>query len=282
MRENILLEAKANRFAVGAFNVNTYDEMIAIADEAQKRNLPVIMMASMSSAKFFGISTFAKLCKVLNEEYSTPIISHLDHCTKPELLLECASAGFDSVMYDGSHGLYEDNIAVTRKLADECHRMGVFIEAELGIIQGEEGPVKSAFSEFTDPDYVADFAKRTHLDSLAVSIGNAHGFYKGVPEIHFDLLQMIKENIPDVPLVLHGGTGIPQKDIRKAITMGITKVNVGTEIRAAYVRGIKEYVAQHGADADVRPFVLALRESIASSAAKYMDCFDCRNYVEGE
>ena len=278
MRENILLEAKANRFAIGAFNVNTYDEMIAIADEAEKRKLPVIMMASMSSAKFFGISTFAKLCRVLDAKYNIPIISHLDHCTKPELLLECAEAGFDSVMYDGSHGLYEDNVATTRELADKCHKLGVFIEAELGIIQGEEGPVKSAFSEFTNPDYVADFVERTHLDSLAVSIGNAHGFYKGVPEIHFDLLEKIRNNIPEVALVLHGGTGIPQEDIRRAITMGITKVNVGTEIRAAYVRGIREYMARHKSDADVRPLVVSLRDTIGASAAKYMDCFDCRNY----
>lgn len=280
MKDNILLDAKAGHYAIGAFNVNTYDEMIAIADQAEEFKLPVIMMASMSSAKFFGISTFAKLCKVLNDKYSVPIISHLDHCTKPELLLECAQAGFDSVMYDGSHGLYSDNVAVTRELADECHKIGVFLEAELGIIQGEEGPVKSAYSEFTNPEYVTDFVKSTGLDSLAVSIGNAHGFYKGKPEIHFDLLEKIKENIPNVALVLHGGTGIPQQDIRRAITMGIAKVNVGTEIRASYVRGVREYMVQHDVDADVRPFVLALRESIGASAAKYMECFDCRNYSE--
>lgn len=276
MRTNILLDAKAGRFAIGAFNVNTYDEMIAIADEAEKRQLPVIMMASMSSAKFFGIPTFAKLCRVLDEAYSIPVISHLDHCTRPELLLDCVEAGFDSVMYDGSHGLYEDNVQVTRRLADVCHKKGVFIEAELGVIAGEEGPVKSKFSEFTNPDYVADFVKRTTLDSLAVSIGNAHGFYKGKPEIQFDLLAEIRANIPDTALVLHGGTGIPGEDIRRSIRMGITKVNVGTEIRAAYMRGVKDYVAAHPQDGDVREYVVSLREAIGKSAAKYMDCFDCR------
>ena len=276
MRDNILLKAKASHYAIGAFNVNTYDEMIAIADEAEKRGLPVIMMASMSSAKFFGIKTFASLCKTLNEAYSVPVISHLDHCTKPDLLRACADAGFDSVMYDGSHGLYEDNIRVTRELANECHAKGVYIEAELGVIAGEEGPVKSKFSEFTNPDYVADFVKRTNLDSLAVSIGNAHGFYKGKPEIRFDLLKEICANIPETALVLHGGTGIPAEDIRKSIQMGITKVNVGTEIRASYVKGVKAYAAAHPDDGDVRDFVLSLRETIGRSAAKYMDCFDVR------
>ena len=276
MRTNILLDARAGHFAVGAFNVNTYDEMIAIADEAERRKLPVIMMASMSSAKFFGIPTFARLCHVLDEAYSVPVISHLDHCTQPDLLRACADAGFDSVMYDGSHGLYEDNVRVTRELADECHKKGVFIEAELGVIAGEEGPVKSKFSEFTNPDYVADFASRTHLDSLAVSIGNAHGFYKGKPEIRFGLLEEIRANIPDTPLVLHGGTGIPGEDIRRSIRMGITKVNVGTEIRAAYMNGLKVYAAAHAQDGDVREFVVSLRETVGRSAAKYMDCFDCR------
>lgn len=276
MRNNILLDAKANRFAIGAFNVNTYDEMIAIADEAQKRNLPVIMMASMSSANFFGIPTFAKLCRALDDKYDIPVISHLDHCTKPDLLLKCVEAGFDSVMYDGSHGLYEENVRITRELADQCHAKGVFMEAELGVIMGEEGPVKSDHSEFTDPEFVKDFVERTHLDSLAVSIGNAHGFYKGKPEIQFDLLREIGENIPGVPLVLHGGTGIPGEDIKKAITMGITKVNVGTEIRASYMKGVMGYAAQHP-NGDVREFVLSLRGAIGASAAKYMDCFDCRN-----
>lgn len=276
MHSNILLQAKANHFAVGAFNVNTYDEMIAIANEAEKRQLPVIMMASMSSAKFFGISTFAQLCRTLNDAYSIPIISHLDHCTKPDLLRACVDAGFDSVMYDGSHGLYEDNVRITRELADECHKKGVYIEAELGVIAGEEGPVKSKFSEFTNPDYVADFVKRTALDSLAVSIGNAHGFYKGKPEIKFELLEEIRTNIPDTALVLHGGTGIPAEDIRRSIQMGITKVNVGTEIRASYMNGVKNYVAEHAQDGDVREFVISLRETIGKSAAKYMDCFDCR------
>lgn len=275
MKKNILLDAKAGRFAVGAFNVNTYDEMIGLAETASKANLPIMMMATMSSAKFFGISTFPKLVKALDEYYPVPVISHLDHCTNPDLLMECVDAGFDSVMYDGSHGLYEDNVAVTRRLADYSHNRGVFIEAELGVIAGEEGPVKSKYSEFTNPGYVDDFVKRTEIDSLAVSIGNQHGFYKGKPEIHFDLVAEITQ-ATTIPLVLHGGTGIPSENIRRAIEMGICKVNVGTEIRAAYVRAVMNYAAEHTKKADVRDFVNYLRSEIGAAAAKYIACFDCR------
>lgn len=276
MKKNILLTAKEQGFAIGAFNVNTYDEMVAIVETSERFRLPVILMASMSSARFFGVRTFVQLCNALDEKYSIPVISHLDHCTKPELLLECVDAKFDSVMYDGSHHPYNENVLVTRQLAQACHKAGVFLEAELGVIAGEEGPVKSKFSEFTDPDYVADFVAGTGADSLAVSIGNAHGFYKGKPEIQFGLLEQITKNIPDTPLVLHGGTGIPQEDIRLAIRMGITKVNVGSEIRATYASSITAYAKAHPTGGDVRDFVSFLRGELGASAAKYIECFDCR------
>lgn len=272
----ILKQAKAEHYAVGAFNVNTYDEMVAIAETAEKLKLPVMMMASMSSAKFFGLKTFAGLCRVLDDQYSVPIISHLDHCTDPELLLQCVDAGFQSVMYDGSHGQYEDNVSKSAELAAYCHARNVYLEAELGVIAGEEGPVKSKYSVFTNPDYVKDFVDRTNVDSLAVSIGNAHGFYKGKPELQFELLGEIAEKLRETPLVLHGGTGIPTEDLRRAIQMGISKINVGTELRHTYVASLKSYVAQHQEDGDVRDFVKYLRCDVGASVEKYMSCFDCR------
>lgn len=272
----VLKQAQKERFAVGAFNVNTYDEMVAIAQTAQQLHLPVMMMASMSSAKFFGLKTFVDLCRALDAAYQVPIISHLDHCTDRPLLEQCVAAGFQSVMYDGSHGNYEDNVRVSAELAALCHGCGTYLEAELGVIAGEEGPVKSAYSVFTNADYVQDFVQRTQVDSLAVSIGNAHGFYKETPNIQFDLLGLIASRIPETPLVLHGGTGISNEDMRRAITMGISKINVGTEIRHTYVQSLKTYAAAHETDADVREFVKHLRQDLSASAEKYMRCFDCR------
>ena len=278
MKNNLLIDARKNQYALGAFNVNTYDEMVAIAEAAQSRHLPVMMMASMSSAQFFEPHTFAKLVRALDEQYSIPIISHLDHCTKPDLLAACAEAGFDSVMFDGSHLDYEENVRITAELAQFSHARGVFIEGELGVIAGEEGPVKSAYSVFTDPAKALAFCERTSLDSLAVSIGNAHGFYKGKPNIQFDILAEIA-GICSLPLVLHGGTGIPGGDIQKAIGMGIAKVNVGTEIRAVYAKAILDYARENEKTADVRKFVGYLREQLCACAGRYMDSFNPKGYA---
>ncbi len=273
MRENRLLDAKAQGYAIGAFNVNTYDEMVAIAEAAQRRNLPVMLMASMSSARFFGPATFARLVRALDEFYSVPVISHLDHCTDRELLLECAAAGFDSVMFDGSPLPFEQNVEATLELSLKCHDLGVFIEGELGVIAGEEGPVKSAYSVFTEPDMAYAFCVRARVDSLAVSIGNVHGFYRGEPRLRFDILKEIAHKC-SLPLVLHGGTGIPGRDVARAIGMGIAKVNVGTEIRAEYARSVLDYADEHRQDADARKFVAYLRERVGNSAGRYMDSFN--------
>ena len=272
MKKNILLEAKKHHYAIGAFNVNTYDEMIAIAEAAAQAGQPVILMASMSSARFFTPEIFAGLVKVLNEHYPIEIFSHLDHCTQPELLIECAQSGFDSVMYDGSHTPYKENVAVTKELADICHQHHVYLEGELGIIYGEAVPVKSTYSEFTVPECAAEFIHKTEVDSLAVSIGNQHGFYKGNPKLNFPLLKELNQICP-TPLVLHGGTGIPQADIIKAIQLGICKVNVGTEIRASYIKALIDYTRKHHDDADIRPFVKYLRTAVQQASEKYMYVF---------
>lgn len=271
MKDNFLIDARKNHYAIGAFNVNSHDEMIALANKAQEMNLPIIMMSSMSCARFMGVKHFADFVRLLNNDYSVPIYSHLDHCTDPELVIQCAEAGFDYVMYDGSPLPFDENVKISKELADICHSLGVFIEGELGVIAGEEGPVKSKFSLFTNPDDAFHFIELTHIDSLAVSIGNVHGFYKGVPNLEFGLLEEIAKCCK-LPLVLHGGTGIPDSDIRKAISMGVAKVNVGTEIRKAYAASLCNYV-QNAEKPDVRPFLQALRDSIANAAERYLNNF---------
>ncbi len=236
--------ARVENYAVGAFNVNTYDEMMGVSDAAAKIGAPVVLMASMSSARFIGLNDFVMLAKSMSRRFSIPVYAHLDHCTHQELLLECARAGFDSVMFDGSHLPYEENLSATKKLAEQCHDMGVLLEGELGVIAGEEGAVRSSFSSFTDARMASHFARESGVDALAVSIGNAHGFYKGKAQLQFDLLDDIVANC-DAPIVLHGGTGIPGEDILRAVKAGVVKVNVGTELRAAYLKSLREYAALH-------------------------------------
>lgn len=271
MMENYLLRAKHENYALGSFNVNTYDEMVALCEMAARLGQPLILMASMSCARFMGEKTFVKLVQALNDAYPIDVYSHLDHCTDQELLLRCVDAGFDSVMFDGSHRPFAENLQITSSLSAYCHERGVLLEGELGVIAGEEGPVKSKFSEFTDPDQAECFVRESGVDFFAVSIGNAHGFYKGEPKLHFDLLEELVRRCP-VPLVLHGGTGIPQEDIRRAIAMGICKVNVGTEIRSAYVSALYSYTQTHE-KGDVRDFVKYLRAAVGTASERYMECF---------
>jgi len=275
MKDNYLLGAKRSGIAIGAYNVNTYDEMLAIADLAAACNQQVILMASMSCVRFIGAGHFASLVRLLNAERPVSIKSHLDHCTDPNMVIQCAKSGFDMVMYDGSPLPFEENAAITKDLVQKCHAMGVLVEGELGVLAGNEGPVKSDVSKFTDPAEAKKFVEQTGIDALAVSIGNAHGFYDGEPKLRFDLLEKIAQNCP-VPLVLHGGTGIPAQDIKKAIGMGICKVNVGTEIRNSYVQALYAYT-QEDPKGDVREFVKFLRLKVAESAKRYMDHFSCPN-----
>jgi len=268
MKKNFYQAARQAGYAIGAFNVNCYDEMVGLTNLAVELKQPIILMASMSCTRFLGIERFVKLVSVLNETSSIPVYSHLDHCTIPELVLACAEAGFDSVMYDGSPLPLEENIQITAQLASKCHELGVLCEGELGVIAGEEGPVKSTFSEFTDPAAAELFARRTGVDILAVSIGNAHGFYKGKPQLQFGLLEQLVE-ASSAPLVLHGGTGIPPTDIQRAVDMGICKINVGTEIRAAHLHGVYDYVSRNE-KGDVRSLVQTVWDSVTEAARPYM------------
>lgn len=269
MERNLLIDAWKKGTAIGAFNVNTYDDMQAIVEAAAELGRPVILMASMSCCRFMGVDMFVKFAKLLEEKYQIPVITHLDHCIEPELLYECVDAGFDYVMFDGSNRSFEENCEMTAKIVKDCHAKGVFVEGELGVISGTEGPLKSDTGVFTDPDQMKEFIERTGLDTLAVSIGNQHGFYKGEPKLNFELLEVLAKEAK-IPLVLHGGTGIPTEDIARAVKMGICKVNVGTDIRATYLRTVSEYGKNWDGKNDIRGYINYLRNAIKEKAKYYM------------
>ncbi len=269
MEHNLLLDAWKQGKAIGAFNANTYDDMEAIVQAASELNRPVILMASMSCCRFMGIDSFVAFAKHLESKYNTPVITHLDHCIDPELLYQCVDAGFDYVMFDGSNRSFEENCEMTARIVKDCHEKGVFVEGELGVISGTEGPLKSDTGVFTDPDQMKEFIARTNLDTLAVSIGNQHGFYKGEPKLNFELLEVLAKE-SSIPLVLHGGTGIPVEDIARAVGMGICKVNVGTDIRATYLRSVAEYGKNWDGKNDIRGYITYLRDEIKKVAKYYM------------
>ena len=269
MEHNLLLDAWKQGKAIGAFNANTYDDMEAIVQAAAELNRPVILMASMSCCRFMGIDTFVAFAKHLEKKYRTKVITHLDHCTEPDLLYRCVDAGFDYVMFDGSNRSFEENCEMTAKIVKDCHEKGVFVEGELGVISGTEGPLKSDTGVFTDPEQMKEFIARTNLDTLAVSIGNQHGFYKGEPKLNFELLEVLAKE-SSIPLVLHGGTGIPVEDIARAVGMGICKVNVGPDLRATYLRTVAEYGKNWDGKNDIRGYITCLRDEIKKVAKYYM------------
>lgn len=260
--------ARAGGYAVGAFIADTLDTMEAVADACSQAGLPAVMMAGMATVRFLGPERYVDLCRSVGRGRSIPVYAHLDHCTDRDLLLRCAEAGFDSVMFDGSQRPFAENVAICSELAKKCHIRGALLEGELGVIAGQEEHVESAVSRFTDPALAEEFVRRTGVDALAVSVGNAHGLYQGAPELQFPLLEELARRCA-IPLVLHGGTGIPGADLRRAVSMGVCKINVGTELRRAYMDAVRDYAAQEGGTAI--GLSQAIRDRVRPAAARYLE-----------
>lgn len=224
------------------FNFNDIWDGQAICSVAEKQQQPILLMAYTKVVEALGLGLTVSMVEGLRKRVSVPVYLHLDHCDDIELCLRAVDEGFDSVMYDGSALSLEENIAGTKKVVDYAHAKGVVVEAEIGKIRGRG---------FTDSDYLAavddvkQLAEKSGVDMIAVGIGTAHGYYEGEPEIHFNRLAEINEAV-SVPLVLHGGTGISEDDIRRSITMGITKINVGTAIHTTYMQTLAKEIQADG------------------------------------
>jgi len=239
----MLDKAKAGHYAVGQFNINNLEWTKAILETAEELKSPVILGVSEGAGKYMtGFKTVSAMVKAMIEELkiTVPVALHLDHGTY-EGCYKCIDAGFSSIMFDGSHFPIDENIEKTKELVAKAHELGLSIEAEVGAIGGEEDGV-IGMGECADPaecKMIADLG----VDFLAAGIGNIHGVY---PEnwagLQFDVLDAINQQIPDMPLVLHGGTGIPEDQIRKAISLGVSKINVNTECQIAFAKGVRKYI----------------------------------------
>ncbi|MDF1534476.1 MAG: class II fructose-1,6-bisphosphate aldolase [Methanosarcinaceae archaeon] len=243
--KEVLDLANKGGYAVGAFNINNMEIAQAVVTTASEMNAPVILAASQGAISYAGIEYLEAIAKVAASKTNTPVTLHLDHGTDFNVILQCIRHGFTSVMIDGSHLPFAENIALTKRVVEVAHPCGVSVEAELGRLVGVEDNISVDEKDviFTHPDEAAQFVEETDVDSLAVAIGSAHGIYKGEPNLDFDRLEKIDKKV-DIPLVLHGASGIPEESIKKAVKLGINKINIDTELRLAFRDAVRKVVTE--------------------------------------
>ena len=283
-------------FAIGAFNVNNMEIIQAIVDAASEAKSPVILQASSSAIKYAGIDYLMKMVEAATIVHpELPIAIHLDHGPDFETCKMCIDAGFTSVMIDGSKYDFEENVRVTKEVVDYAHSKGVVVEAELGKLAGieDEVNVDSKDAMYTDPEQAEEFVKRTGCDSLAIAIGTSHGAYKfkGEAKLRFDILKEIKMRIPNTPIVLHGASsvipklvemcneyggdipgakGVPDEILMEAGKLGVSKINVDTDLRLAMTAGIRKVFVEEPNAFDPRKYLTPARELIKETVKHKM------------
>ncbi|NLX61181.1 MAG: class II fructose-1,6-bisphosphate aldolase [Tissierellia bacterium] len=261
--KEILDHANKHNYAVGAFNVNNMEIVQAIIEAAEEMNAPVILQASQGAIKYAGIEYITALARVAASKVKVPVAIHLDHGTDFEQVMLCIRHGFTSVMIDGSRYELNKNIEITKKVVEVAHAVGVSVEAELGKIGGTEDDISVDEREatFTDPEEAKIFVDETKVDSLAIAVGTAHGVYKGEPKLDFDRIKAIKEKV-GIPLVLHGSSGVPADAIERAVSLGINKINIDTDLRIAFTQAMKDYHREHPDNIDPRKVLGPAREAM--------------------
>ena len=257
--KEMILRAREGRYAVPAFNAENMEMVQAIVAAAEEMKSPVMIQTTPTTVKYITREMAYAMVKSEADKANVPVALHLDHCEKYEDVVAAMEVGYSSVMIDASKIPYEENVAVTAKVVEAAKKFGATVEAELGTVGGKEDG-HSADVIYTDPDQALDFATRTGVDIFAVAIGTAHGFYKGEPKLNFELLAKLRGMI-SVPLVLHGGSGVPDEMIRRTIELGISKVNFATELRAAMTAAVREAL-KNDALIDPKKFMGPGREAV--------------------
>ena len=243
--KQLLLDAQKNGYAVGAFNVENMEMVMAVLAAAEESRSPVIMQTTPGTLKYAGLDYYLANVRAAAERATVPVVMHLDHGNSFPLAMEAYRTGYTSIMIDGSKLSFEENIALTKSVTDACHPGCVPVEGELGKVGGKEDDLVNADENpYTDPAEAKEFVERTQVDSLAVGIGTSHGIYKGTPKVNVERLSEIRE-VVDVPLVLHGTSGVPDEQVTDCVSRGICKVNYATDLRIAYTRGVRAYLAEN-------------------------------------
>lgn len=271
----ILQDAKKAKYAVPQFNINNLEWTKNILEECQNQNIAVILGVSEGAAKYMGgFKVVSAMVKALMEELNItiPVCLHLDHGTSFESCKKAIDAGFSSVMIDASKHELEENIRITKEVVDYAHKFDVTVEAEVGHIGGTEDNITASSTNATLEDCLA-LVNGTNIDSLAPALGSVHGLYKGEPNLDFETMAKINESLT-IPLVLHGGTGIPDYDIKKAISCGISKININTELQIAWHEAVKKFIAENPNAYDPRKVIGSGKESMKASIKAKIEMFN--------
>ena len=301
--KNMFEKSIAEKFAVGAFNINNMEFVQEIMDAAVEENAPVILQTSSSAIKYARIPYLKKMIEAGLEEHDIPVALHLDHGPDFETCKLCVDNGYTSVMFDGSKYDFEKNIELTKQVVDYAHEHGVVVEAELGKLAGVEDDVNVAENDamYTDPEQALEFVQRTGCDSLAIAIGTSHGAYKfkGEARLRFDILEKVKELMPNVPIVLHGAStvipeyvemcnkyggnmpgakGVPDEMLHEASMRGVSKINVDTDLRLAMTAAIRKVFVETPEQFDPRKYLGPGRDFIKETVKhKIRDVFGSSN-----
>jgi ketose-bisphosphate aldolase len=274
----MLLQATAENYAVGAFNVTNFLQMKAVVETAVEMKSPVIIQTSVTPSKFRGPTVCAAVFRSLAAESPVPICLHIDHCNEVDYCKLCADAGYTNVMIDASHHDFEENIRQTKEVAGYCHARNISVEGELGTVSGVENQVVVAEDEaqLCDPDLAVEFVDKTGIDLLAPAIGTAHGVYKTKnPKLDFDRLAVIAEKIngsgPKTPLVIHGGTGLTGETVKKLVALGGSKFNVSTELKHRLLDTTHDYLVANRDQYDPGRVDKAVLEAISGVVGRWME-----------
>ncbi|MFX1466586.1 MAG: class II fructose-1,6-bisphosphate aldolase [Promethearchaeota archaeon] len=294
--KEILSEAMAKSYAVGHFNINNLESLLAITEAAEEEKSPVIIAITSSSIKYAGLEYLTAIVKTAEKSTSVPMSLHLDHGPDVETVSKCIEIGFTSVMIDGSHLNFEENISLTKHVVELAQPKGISVEAELGRLAGiEESTVEEKDAILTDPNAAKEFVERTSVDVLAVAIGTSHGAYKfkAKPRLDYERLKAIRKLVK-IPLVLHGASGVPSRlvekamkygaeiseakgipdeDIKKAISLGIQKINIDTDLRLAFTSTVREILATSPKEIDPRKILGPAKEAMKEVVKNKMQSF---------
>ena len=265
----MLQSARAQQYAVGAFNIVDYNSMRAVIRAAEELSAPVIVQTSVKTVVYWGHATLVSWFRELAAESPVPVALHLDHCREVDFAVQCLDAGWTSVMFDGSALPFAENLALTRQVAARAEAAGASLEAELGRIGGVEEAVAVADPDalLADPDEAVAFCREVKLAAFAPAIGTAHGRYKGKPRIAFDRLEAIATRT-GLPLALHGGTGLEDDVFRKCIALGCAKVNISTQIKHAFIDSFVDYHQAHHEYEPLKPLAAQFARLKDEVAAK--------------
>ncbi|PPE05732.1 class II fructose-bisphosphate aldolase [Williamsoniiplasma lucivorax] len=271
-----LIKAKQGKYAIPAFNFDDLEMLKGIIQAAEAEKSPVILMSTESAAKYMGLEYVFAIGKAAVENATVPVILHWDHGFDLDLIKKAVDHGYTSVMLDASKESFADNVKHTQEVVEYAHAKGVQVESEIGHVGGKEDDRVSNNGGYTNVEEAIKFAELTKVDALAIAVGTAHGVYHGTPVLQFDLIKEINAKV-STPLVLHGSSGVPLPDLQKAISLGITKINIGTDLKIANANAFRTWLNENPDGYDARKFGQAGIDAVKAEAIKKIRAFGANN-----